>query len=87
MVLPPRKVEKCCHRRPFTWPIIRIIKTMPMRQPVVVVGLVEGVSAEVVREGRRWQEYCIGLGQEAVPEEEKEEEEGVCRGLVGMACR
>lgn len=84
MVLPPRKVEKCGHRRPFRWPIIRIITTMPMRLPVVAVaGLGEGVSAEVVREERRWQEYCIGLGQEVVLEEEG----GVCRGPVGMVCR
>ena len=87
VVLPPLKVEKCGHRRPFGWPIIRIIMTMLMQPPVVVVaavGLEGGVSAEAVRGGRQWQGYCIGLGQGAVSEGE---EEGVCRGLVGMACR
>ena len=88
MVLPPLKVEKCGRRRPFGWPIIRIIMTMLMQPPVVVVaavGLEGGVSAEAVRGGRRSRGYCIDLGQGAVSE--GEEEEGVCRGLVGMACR
>lgn len=86
MVLPPLKGEKCGRRRPFGWPIIRIIMTMLMQPPVVVaaVGLEGGVSAEAVRGGRRLQAYCIGLGQGAVSEGG---EEGVCRGLVGMACR
>lgn len=75
-------VRQCGHRRPFGWPIIT---TMPMQRLVVLVMLVgweEGVSVEAVREGRRWRGYCIGLGQEAAPEEEEE----VCRGLVGTAC-
>ena len=88
MVLPPvPRVEKCDRRRPFGWTIIRIITTMPMRPPGVVVVVAaeweEGVSVEAVREGLQWRGYCIVLGLGAV----QEEAAGVCPWLVGMACR